>query len=260
MSGYDSYTTTFTPEGRLMQIEYAMERINKEKPTVGILTKDGVILATERREKHKLQDGAKNQVHKIDDHVFCSVSGNTADATPLIDGARTFSQRFTYTYNQDSPVEQVVKHVCEEKHFYTQFGSYRPLGVHFMYAGFDDIEGFQLYSSDPSGNYSSWKAHVTGQNTAAAYASSGFSTSINPQTILKCDFDEDMSFEEGLKLAVKVVYKAIDTHEPKGDRFEVTYITKSDTGLVQKELEVEKIEAIIEVIKKEEEDEKVNKS
>ena len=243
-----------------MQIEYAMERINKEKPTVGILTGEGVILATERREKHKLQDGTKNQVHKIDDHLFCSVSGNTADATPLIDDARIFSQRFTYRYNTKVPIEQVVKQVCEEKHYYTQFGSYRPLGVHFMYAGFDDVEGYQLYSSDPSGNYNSWKAHVTGQNSTAAYAGSGYSTSINPQTILKSDYDEGMSFREGLKLAVKVVYKAIDTHDPKGDRFEVTYITKADGKLVQKDLDIETLDSLLEEIKKEEEEEKENKS
>lgn len=237
-----------------------MERINKEKPTVGILTKEGVILGTERKEKHKLQDGVKNSSHIIDDHVFCFVSGNTADATPLIDDARLFAQRFTYTYNKEAPVEQVVKYICEEKHFYTQFGSYRPLGVYFMYAGYDDIEGFQLYSSDPSGNYSSWKAHVTGQNAVAAYGSSGYSTSINPQTILKSDYDEDISFRDGLKLAVKVIYKAIDTHEPKGDRFEVTYLTKQDDKLVQKEVDDATLESLIEEIKKEEDEEKENKS
>jgi len=243
-----------------MQIEYAMERVNKEKPTVGILTKDGVILATERKEKHKLQDGTKDQVHKLDDHVFCSISGNTADATSLIDDARIFSLRFTYTYNKPIPIEQLVKYVCEEKHFYTQFGSYRPLGVHFMYAGYDDIEGFQLYSSDPSGNYYSWKAHATGQNTAAASGGSGYSTSINPQTILKSDYDEEMSFRDGLKLAVKVIYKAIDTHDPKADRFEVTYITKRDDKLVQKSLDEATLNSLIEEIQKEDEEERDKKS
>jgi 20S proteasome subunit alpha 3 len=94
-----------------MQIEYAMERINKEKPTVGILTQEGVIIATERREKHKLQDGTKDQVHKIDEHCFCSISGNTADATSLIDDARLTAQRFTYTYNKPIPVEHIVKYI-----------------------------------------------------------------------------------------------------------------------------------------------------
>ena len=238
-----------------MQIEYAMERVNKEKPTVGILTKEGVVLATERREKHKLQDGTKDRVHKLDDHVFCSISGNTADATSLIDDARVFAQQFTYTYGKQIPIEILVKFICEEKHYYTQFGSYRPLGVHFMYAGYDDIEGFQLYSSDPSGNYYSWKAHATGQNTAAS-GSSGLSTSINPLTILKTDYDEEMSFRDGLKLAVKVIFKAIDTHDPKADRFEVTYLTKKDGKIVQKSLDSALLTEFIEEINKEEEEEK----
>jgi 20S proteasome subunit alpha 3 len=242
-----------------MQIEYAMERVNKEKPTVGILTKEGVILATERREKTKLQDGTKDQVHKLDDHIFCSVSGNVADATSLIDDARIFSQRHTYTYNKAVPLEQIVKYVCEEKHQYTQFGSYRPLGVHFMYAGHDDIEGFQLYSSDPSGNYYSWKAHATGQNTASGSGGSGYSTSINPQTILKSEYDDEMSFRDGLKLAVKVIYKAIDTHEPQGDRFEVTYLAKRDGKLVQKALDTETLDVLLAEIKKQEEEEKEGK-
>jgi 20S proteasome subunit alpha 3 len=243
-----------------MQIEYAMERVNKEKPTVGILTHDGVILATERKEKHKLQDGTKDLVHILDDHIFCSISGNTADATSLIDDARVYAQKFTYSYGKPIPCEQIVRFICEEKHWYTQFGSYRPLGIHLMYAGYDEIEGFQLYSSDPSGNYYSWKAHATGQNTAAGSGGSGYSTSINPQTILKSDYDEEMSFKDGLKLAVKVVYKAIDTHEPKADRFEVTYITKQDSKLVQKSLDEDTLNSIIEEIKKEEEEEKEKKN
>jgi len=129
-----------------------------------------------------------------------------------------------------------------------------------MYAGFDEIEGFQLYSSDPSGNYNSWKAHVTGQNAVTPYGGGGYSSSINPQTILKNDYDEEMTFRDGLKLAVKVVYKAIDAHEPKADRFEVTYITKINEKLAQKELDIETLEALIEEIKKEEEKEKESKS
>jgi 20S proteasome subunit alpha 3 len=243
-----------------MQIEYAMERVNKEKPTVGILTHDGVILATERKEKYKLQDGTKDLVHILDDHIFCSISGNIADATSLIDDARINSQRFTFTYGKPIPVEQCVEYICVEKHQYTQFGSHRPLGIHLMYAGYDEIEGFQLYSSDPSGNYYSWKAHATGQNTGQSSGGSGYTTSVNPQTILKSDYDEEMSFRDGLKLAVKVVYKAIDTHDPKSDRFEVTYITKKDGKLVQKGLDEETLNSFIEEIKKEEEEEKEKKN
>lgn len=226
-----------------MQIEYAMERINREKNTVGIMTKEGVVLGTERGEKKKLQDGTLDHMHKIDEHLFCSISGNLADADSLIDDARIFSQRFTYTYGKNIPIEQLVKMICEEKHFYTLYGSYRPLGVHFMYAGWDHLNGYQLYSSDPSGNYYAWKAHATGENNST----------------LKSDYEEDMTLRDGLKLAAKVIYKSIDAHDPKTERFEIRYVTHIESKLVIKEIDDALLNELLEEIKKEIEDEKDKK-
>jgi len=61
------------------------------------------------------------------------------------------------------PIEQIVKHVCDYKQSYTQFGGLRPFGVAFLFAGYDTHYGFQLYQSDPSGNFSGWKATVIGK-------------------------------------------------------------------------------------------------
>jgi 20S proteasome subunit alpha 3 len=61
------------------------------------------------------------------------------------------------------PVEQIVKSVCNYKQAYTQFGGLRPFGVAFVFAGWDVHHGFQLYQSDPSGNFSGWKATVIGE-------------------------------------------------------------------------------------------------
>jgi 20S proteasome subunit alpha 3 len=60
------------------------------------------------------------------------------------------------------PVEQIVRHVCNYKQAYTQYGGLRPFGVAFLFAGWDKYFGFQLYQTDPSGNYSGWKATVIG--------------------------------------------------------------------------------------------------
>jgi 20S proteasome alpha/beta subunit len=91
-------------------------------------------------------------------------SGLTADANILIGQARTAAQQYRYRYQEFMPVEQLVQRVCNYKHAYTQFGGLRPFGVAFLFAGFDNQFGFQLYQSDPSGNYSGWKATVIGQN------------------------------------------------------------------------------------------------
>lgn len=61
------------------------------------------------------------------------------------------------------PVEQVVKNVCNYKQAYTQYGGLRPFGTAFLFAGWDSNFGFQLYQTDPSGNYSGWKATVIGK-------------------------------------------------------------------------------------------------
>lgn len=105
-----------------------------------------------------------------------------------------------------------------------------------MYAGWDKIHGYQLYCSDPSGNYAGWKAHATGMNN------------VNAITILKSDYDEDLSLQKALKLAVKVVAKTIDTHDPK---FEIWYLTQGPHGLVQKELTTAEISKFLEEIKAE---------
>lgn len=71
--------------------------------------------------------------------------------------------RYLYSYQDPMPVEQIVREVCDYKQAYTQYGGLRPFGVAFLFAGWDKIHGFQLYQSDPSGNYSGWKATVIGK-------------------------------------------------------------------------------------------------
>ena len=58
--------------------------------------------------------------------------------------------------------------MCDTKQGYTQYGGLRPFGVSFLIAGWDVHHGFQLYQSDPSGNYGGWKATAIGANNQAA--------------------------------------------------------------------------------------------
>lgn len=89
-----------------------------------------------------------------------------------------------------------------------------------MYAGYDHVRGFQLYNSDPSGNFASWKAHSTGRN------------SINAISTLKSDYDENCTLREALILATKLLAKAMDTTTPNADKFEIGILTKDANGHV----------------------------
>ncbi|KAH8828449.1 proteasome subunit alpha type 4 [Flagelloscypha sp. PMI_526] len=171
---YDSRTTIFSPEGRLYQIEYAMEAISHAGTVLGILAKDGVVLAAEKKVTGKLLDlsGAKDggyggsgeKIFLLNSNAIAGTAGLTADANSLINFARSAAQNHLLLYNEDIPVELLCQRLCDMKQGYTQFGGLRPFGVSLLYAGWDPHYQWQLYHSDPSGNYSGWKATSIGSN------------------------------------------------------------------------------------------------
>eukprot|EP00002_Diphylleia_rotans_P015234 TRINITY_DN2952_c0_g1_i4.p1 TRINITY_DN2952_c0_g1~~TRINITY_DN2952_c0_g1_i4.p1 ORF type:complete len:211 (-),score=44.44 TRINITY_DN2952_c0_g1_i4:137-769(-) len=197
---YDSRTTIFSPEGRLYQVEYAMEAIGHAGACIGILSQEGVVLASEKKITSKLLEPTKTEkMYRLDDHIACAVAGITSDANILINYARLASQRYLLTYQEPMPLEQLVQSVCDRKHGYTQYGGLRPFGVSFLYAGWDQHYGFQLLESDPSGNYGGWKAAAIGANNSSA------------QSILKSEYKEGMTLKEALSLAIKVMSKTMDS-------------------------------------------------
>ena len=107
-------------------------------------------------------------MYKVDEHVSVAVAGITADANILINQARLHAQRYRFSFQEPQPVEQLVQTLCDEKQAYTQYGGLRPFGVSMLYAGWDKTYGFQLYQSDPSGNYNGWKATCIGANHQSA--------------------------------------------------------------------------------------------
>ena len=72
-------------------------------------------------------------------------------------------------------------------------GGLRPFGVSLLYAGYDKSLGFQLYHSDPSGNYSAWKATAVGAQSQAA------------QSFLKNEFSEGLTLAEAKDLAFRTL-------------------------------------------------------
>ncbi|KXZ47262.1 hypothetical protein GPECTOR_36g115 [Gonium pectorale] len=207
---YDSRTTIFSPEGRLYQVEYAMEAISNAGASIGLLAKDGVVLIAEKKITSKLLDThavgvRREKMYRIDDHIACAVAGITSDANILVNICRLAAQRYLFAYQEPMPVEQLVRYVCDTKQGYTQFGGQRPFGVSILYAGWDEHYGFQLYQSDPSGNYGGWKAVAIGAGHQAA------------NNLLKSDF--------------KVLAKSMDTSLAP-DKVELSTVTRDASGKV----------------------------
>eukprot|EP00735_Rhodelphis_limneticus_P007962 TRINITY_DN20687_c0_g1::TRINITY_DN20687_c0_g1_i1::g.9147::m.9147 TRINITY_DN20687_c0_g1::TRINITY_DN20687_c0_g1_i1::g.9147 ORF type:complete len:269 (-),score=48.59,sp/O82530/PSA4_PETHY/66.53/1e-124,Proteasome/PF00227.21/1.5e-61,Proteasome_A_N/PF10584.4/4e-14 TRINITY_DN20687_c0_g1_i1:113-868(-) len=234
-SRYDSRTTTFSPEGRLYQVEYAIEAISNAGAAVGIVAKDGIVLAAEKKVTSKLLDVEKTteKMYKIDDHIACTVAGLTSDATILINYSRIAAQRYTMSFQEPMPVEQLLHSVCDTKQGYTQYGGQRPFGVSFLFAGWDRLFGFQLYQSDPSGNYGGWKAMAIGSNKAAA------------QSILKQDYKDDLTLKEAVALSVKVLSKTMDATTLTRDKVEFATLSLKDGKVRYHVFTAPEIDAII---------------
>ena len=113
-----------------------------------------------------------------------------------------------------------MRDVCDYKQSYTQYGGLRPFGVAFLFAGWDKNFGFQLYQSDPSGNYSGWKATVVGQNNQAG------------KSLLKSDYNEASTVEKNLKLAVKILLKTMDASAPSPEKIELSSMTRTPEGKI----------------------------
>lgn len=149
-----------------------------------------------------------------------------ADANILINYARQAAQRYLLTYNEDIPCEQLVRRLCDLKQGYTQHGGLRPFGVSFIYAGWDPQRQFQLYQSNPSGNYGGWKATSVGANNASA------------SSLLKQDYKEDCTLEEACGTAVKVLSKTMDSTKLSSEKstwllFPNLYFQKSTDIMLQ---------------------------
>lgn len=199
----------------MFQVEYAMEAISHAGTAVGVLSKEGVVLAAEKKVTSKLLESkaASEKMYRLDDHIACAVAGITADANIVINYARTSAQRHLFQYQEPTPVEGLVRTVSDLKQGYTQFGGLRPFGVSLLVAGWDEHFGFQLYKSDPSGNYGGWKATSIGSGHQAA------------TSILKSDYKEDIDLETALKLATKILSKTMDSTALSHEKLEYATLT-----------------------------------
>ncbi|SGY30496.1 BQ5605_C002g01158 [Microbotryum silenes-dioicae] len=175
--------------------------------------------------------------YRLRSNVITGVAGYNADANSLVSYARNAAQGHLSAYNEDMPVEQLVQKLCDLKQGYTQFGGesiprnvdgyrrartltivgdhtgLRPFGVSFLFAGHDPHHQFQLYASDPSGNYSGWKATCIGANNATA------------QSLLRQDYRDDIGLNESLGLALKVLSKTMDSTTLDSEKLELATLT-----------------------------------
>ncbi len=196
-SEYDRGVTTFSPEGRLFQVEYAIEAIKLGSTAIAILTQEGIVLAVERRTQSPLMiPSSLDKIMEIDAHVACAVSGLTADAQSMVEHGRVQAQNHFFTFNESMPVRSLTQSLCALS---ANFGTddedsmSRPFGVALLVAGHDVDNGYQLYHTDPSGTWTAYKAKAIGSGSEGA------------QTTLQEEYKDDMTLKEAENLALSTL-------------------------------------------------------
>ncbi|GAX12657.1 20S proteasome subunit alpha 5 [Fistulifera solaris] len=219
-SEYDRGVNTFSPEGRLFQVEYAIEAIKLGSTAVGLQTKEGCILAVEKRLTSPLLDPASvEKIAEIDSHMGAAMSGLIADARTLVDHARVEAQNHRFTYDEPMGVEALTQAVCD---LALSFGEgsdgdskkrmSRPFGVALLLAGYDDLDGCQLFFSDPSGTFVRYKAKAIGAGSEGA------------QSNLEESYSDTMTLDEAEVLALSTL-KQVMEEKISTDNIELARVT-----------------------------------
>jgi len=187
---YSFSLTTFSPSGKLVQIEYAVHAVQSGSTSVAIKALNGVVMATEKKMATILIDESSMQkVIKITDHVGMVYSGMGPDARVLTKKARKLAQQYFRVYQEPVPSAQIVREIASVMQEYTQSGGVRPFGVSLFVAGFENGKP-SLYQVDPSGSYFAWKASAIGKNFVSA------------KTFLEKRYNDDMELEDAIHTAI----------------------------------------------------------
>eukprot|EP00923_Selenidium_pygospionis_P002893 GHVN01004439.1.p2 GENE.GHVN01004439.1~~GHVN01004439.1.p2 ORF type:complete len:238 (-),score=42.93 GHVN01004439.1:290-1003(-) len=188
---YSFSLTTFSPTGKLVQIEYALSAVNTiGKPALGIKAKDGVVLATEKKVGSVIvDDSSLRKVESLTPNIGCVFAGMPADYRVLLKRGRKEAQSYWRTHRQHPPVSQLTREMAGVMQEFTQSGGVRPFGVSLLVAGYDDM-GPHLFQVDPSGAYFGWKASAIGRGMDMA------------KTFLEKRYNSNILIEDAIHTAI----------------------------------------------------------
>ena len=192
---YDRGITVFSPDGRLLQVEYARQMVKNGITSVGLRVDEGVILATVKPLMSLAVSENYKKIHEVDNHIAFVSAGSLADARNLVEMARVKAQVNRITYGEPISVSSLTKYVCNRKHLVTQYAGVRPYGVGLLVGGTDET-GPKLYETEPSGTMIEWKAQAIGRGAEKA------------KKILNKYFKDGMSLRDGGELILKTLNAA----------------------------------------------------
>ncbi|MBL7051874.1 MAG: archaeal proteasome endopeptidase complex subunit alpha [Nanoarchaeota archaeon] len=196
MMGYDRASTMFSPDGRLLQVEYAKEAVRQGSTAIGIVCSDGVILITDKRVADNLVVAESiEKIFQVDEHIAATATGYVMDGRILIRRAQVIAQQNQVTYNTQIETAMLVKELADIKQSFTQYGGARPFGVSILFAGVDEKP--QLFVTEPTGIFFEYRATAVGEGADSV------------KSLLRKEYREDITMDDAIKLSVKALKKVL---------------------------------------------------
>jgi proteasome alpha subunit len=210
---YDGAITIFSPEGRIYQVEYALELVKRGSPIVGIKSEEGVVLAVLEPQLSKLAAPTNSKkIFRIDDHVGVAIAGLSPDARVLIKQARLYCQSNKMTYDEPADIEDLASGVGDLLQRYTQNAGVRPFGVSLLFGGVDDHR-VSLLATDPSGSYRGYRATAVGRNSEKAVS------------VLQQEYRKEITLDEAIAISVQALKEASE-NDLSADGMNIAVVTK----------------------------------
>ena len=223
--GYDRTATMFSPEGTILQVEYAEKTIRLGSSSVGMVCSDGVFILADKRVTDRLViQKSASKIHEVDAHMIAGAAGIVSDARVLIEKSQILAQQHRVTYDSPIEPEAIIKEISNMKQQFTQYGGARPFGVSLMIAGINRKKP-ELFTSDVTGNYFSYYANAIGENDEKI------------KEKLREKYSKDLTIKKGVKVVLEIL-KEIQESKFDIDRFELSYIKKDDVKIVRSEEEL----------------------
>ncbi|KAK4688324.1 20S proteasome subunit alpha 7, partial [Tremellales sp. Uapishka_1] len=223
-TGYDLSVSTYSPDGRLFQVEYANKAVEAAGVAVGLRCSDGVILGVERLLHSKLLvAGSNRRIQSVDEHIGMATAGLLADGKHLGSRARDEAYNFRDTYNSPVSLKILADRLSGYVQAYTCYGSVRPFGISTLLAGVDN-SGPRLFCIEPSGVFYGYRAAAVGKGKILA------KTELEKIVSKEADGAAGLTCRQGVMEVARIIHLVHDDNKDKDFELELTWVCEESGG------------------------------
>ena len=199
------------------------ENYKKGTTTIGVICKDGVVLAADKRASmgYLIANKEVDKIFKITDDIALTIAGVAADGQKL---AEILSAEMElYEMRTDTKPNLTVASNLMSNILFGRAKSFLPYIVQLILGGRDKDNTYGLFTQDPSGsNIKESKFHTTGSGSPMAFG------------VLENDYKENMSIDEGVKLAIRAISSALKRDMATGEGVDVIVIDNKGFRRIEK--------------------------